>query len=54
MPIETGEEGFKNGLVNLIKSTHIDPEAAPSLADEVYLKEFGFDVGVHYEELLGQ
>ena len=44
MPIQTGEEGFKKGLAELIRRTHICPEVSVSLAYEVYKEDFELPV----------
>ena len=51
MPIQTGEEGFKKGLVELIRRTQVCPEVSVSLAYEVYKEDFELPVDAVFAQL---
>ena len=51
MPIQVGEEGFKKGLVELIRRTRVCPETSVSLAYEVYEEDFELSVSAVFAQL---
>lgn len=51
MPIQAGEEGFKKGLVELIRRTQVCPEVSVSLAYEVYKEDFELPVDAVFAQL---
>ncbi len=51
--VSRGEDGFRSALVEIIRISGIDPEIAPSLADEIYRHKFDLPMDVIYSQFLG-
>jgi hypothetical protein len=51
--VSRGEDGFRSALVEIIRISGIDPEIAPSLADEIYRHKFDLPMDVVYSQFLG-